>query len=163
MRIRQIKPDFWGDELVSSWPAEIRLLYIGLWQEADDGGWMEWRIPRIGADLYPYVTRGRRERNLEHWSKVLRDAKRLMVHDCGHAYLPHLVRHQKFGGRPVHTVTSVHARDCARVRADDRPGTVEVGEGKERGGMGGSELPNLERIDRTLAERVRAKAKGRLA
>lgn len=138
MRIRQIKPEFHSDELCASWNADVRLFYIGLWQEADDGGWLEWRIPKIGADLFPYQPRTRRERNIERWAAVLTDAGRLVIHDCGHAFIPNLTEHQRFGGRPVHTVTSVHARDCARLRADVRHGKEGYGEGKERGGMGGN-------------------------
>lgn len=142
MRIRQIKPEFHSDELCASWSADVRLFYIGLWQEADDGGWLEWRVPKLGADLFPYQPRGRRERNIDRWSRVLVEARRLMIHDCGHAFVPNLTEHQRFGGRPVLTVTNTHARDCARLRADDRHGKERVGEGKERGGTGGNDERN---------------------
>lgn len=36
MRIRQVKPDFFTDAVVSAWPPAARLFYIGLWTVADD-------------------------------------------------------------------------------------------------------------------------------
>ena len=30
-RIRSIKPEFWQDELIASWPPLSRLAYIALW------------------------------------------------------------------------------------------------------------------------------------
>ena len=62
MRIRQVKPDYWRDELMASLPDTVSLFYIGLWQEADDAGWLVWNIPEIGHDLYGYQGRQRREK-----------------------------------------------------------------------------------------------------
>ena len=143
MRIRQVKPDFWSDELLATLPDTVRLFYIGLWQEADDAGWLRWNVAEVARDLYGYQPRGRRERWVLERSEALAKIGRLHFHDCGHAFLPTLTKHQKFGGRPVHTVRDAHARDCARLRADDRPGKekveVEVGNGTERKGTDSSE------------------------
>ena len=38
MRIRTIKPDFWTDAKVSKLTYLARLLFIGLWNVADDEG-----------------------------------------------------------------------------------------------------------------------------
>ena len=37
-RIRTIKPEFWSDEKVGGLPLACRLLFIGLWNFADDYG-----------------------------------------------------------------------------------------------------------------------------
>lgn len=54
MRIRTIKPDFWSDEMVASWPIVGRLSYIGLWNEADDEGRLRASVPYLKARLFPY-------------------------------------------------------------------------------------------------------------
>jgi hypothetical protein len=52
-RIRSIKPDFWTDEkLVELEPWE-RLLFIGLWNFADDEGYMPYSPKRIAMQIFP--------------------------------------------------------------------------------------------------------------
>ena len=53
-RIRAIKPQFWLDEELATVPIEARLLYIGLWNLADDSGVFEYRPGRIRVQLFPY-------------------------------------------------------------------------------------------------------------
>ena len=135
MRIRQIKPAYWLDKALHvELTAAQREFYIGLWMLADDGGWLEWDVTRIGAELYPYRQVARRERDVVKASAALAalapDDPHLLIHDCGHAQVPKLVDHQRFGGRPVLSVRDTHQRTCARMRADARPGRVLVGNGK---------------------------------
>ena len=138
MRIRQIKPDYWRDEVIASMPDSVARFYIGMWQEADDAGWLRWNVPEIALDLYGYEPRARRERWVTERGKALEAAGRLVFYDCGHAFVPKLTRHQKFGGRPVYTQRDAHARECAPLRADAPHGKervgVEVGNGKESNG-----------------------------
>lgn len=137
MRIRQIKPAFWSDSTLAELPESVRLFYIGTWQLADDGGWMEWNPSEIAVALYPYISRGRRERMVQDRANALVQAGRLLIDPCGqHAFVPHLTEHQHFGGRPVYSTRDAHARGCARLRADDRSGKVgygTVGKGKGDG------------------------------
>jgi len=44
-RIRSIKPEFWTDEKIVQLPYEARLMFIGLWNFCDDGGFL-WDEPR---------------------------------------------------------------------------------------------------------------------
>jgi hypothetical protein len=53
-RIRTIKPEFWQDELVASWPRDTRLVYIGLWTEADDEGRLRASPARLRSAILPY-------------------------------------------------------------------------------------------------------------
>lgn len=53
-RIRTIKPQFWLDEDLGSICRDARLLYIGLWNLADDTGVFEYRPARIKVQLFPY-------------------------------------------------------------------------------------------------------------
>ena len=52
-RIRTIKPDFWTDEKIVQLPYEARLLFIGMWNFADDYGFI-WDEPdRIRLQVLP--------------------------------------------------------------------------------------------------------------
>lgn len=157
MRIRQIKAEFWRDELLASLPDAVRLFYIGMWQEADDAGWLRWNVSEVALDLYGYEARSRRERWVVERGEALVNVGRLVIHDCGHAFVPKLTKHQKTGGRPVYTVKDAHARDCAPLRADAPHGKerveveVEVGNGKERKGSAGR-IPYDEAFARAQAK-----------
>lgn len=52
-RIRSIKPDFWTDEKIVELSAFARLLFIGLWNFADDDGRMEYSPKRIKMQIFP--------------------------------------------------------------------------------------------------------------
>lgn len=53
-RIRTIKPDFFKNEALADLPAMTRLLFIGLWTQADREGRMEDRPKRLKAEIFPY-------------------------------------------------------------------------------------------------------------
>lgn len=53
-RIRSIKPQFFLNEEVSALPYEWRLLFAGLWTQADRDGRLEDRPHRLKAALFPY-------------------------------------------------------------------------------------------------------------
>jgi len=55
-RIRTIKPDFWTDEKVVELSAFARLLFIGLWNFADDEGRMVLSPKRIKMQIFPADT-----------------------------------------------------------------------------------------------------------
>jgi hypothetical protein len=52
-RIRSIKPDFWTDEKVVQLSYEARLVYIGLWNFADDDGRMICSRSKIKMQIMP--------------------------------------------------------------------------------------------------------------
>jgi hypothetical protein len=52
-RIRTIKPEFWTDEVLVQLPFEARLLFIGLWNFADDHGAIEESAERIQLQVFP--------------------------------------------------------------------------------------------------------------
>lgn len=124
MRIRQVKPDFFRDGRMADLPDSTRLVYIGLWMEADDTGWLRYDITEIAADLYPYHDRTLRETMLTSAIKALADADRLRVLGCGHAFIPTLVRHQRFASETKRVVTfqKEHETVCvADARGNPRP------------------------------------------
>lgn len=55
-RIRSIKPDFWTDEKVVELSAFARLLFIGLWNFADDDGRMVFSPKKIKMQIFPADT-----------------------------------------------------------------------------------------------------------
>lgn len=52
-RIRSIKPDFWTDEKVVELTFPARLLFIGLWNFADDDGRMVYSPKKIKMQIFP--------------------------------------------------------------------------------------------------------------
>lgn len=52
-RIRTIKPDFWTDEKIVELSDTASLLFIGLWNFADDSGRMEYSPVRIKLQILP--------------------------------------------------------------------------------------------------------------
>lgn len=114
MRIRQVKPAFWGDARLAALPAATRLFYVGLWCIADDAGWLELDIPSIGHELYGYETRPRRERTVRTMLGQLTEIGRLVEHPCGHGEIPTLPEHQRLSGatKQVKTVLNAHMKGC---------------------------------------------------
>ncbi len=53
-RARNIKPGVFTNELLGTLPAEITILFIGLWCLADRDGILEDRPLRIKAEIFPY-------------------------------------------------------------------------------------------------------------
>ena len=52
-RIRTIKPDFWTDEKIIEMTPLARLMFIGLWNFADDSGRLEYSPRAIGMKVLP--------------------------------------------------------------------------------------------------------------
>lgn len=134
MRIRQVRPEFWADETMAGLSPAVRLFYIGLWNIADDAGWIEWRIPRIGAVLFPYETVRRRTRDIESWAIALTDAGRLVLYPCGCAQVPTLSRHQRVTGKQSFTALEAHNKHLSLIgKQSPLSGSpVTLGNGTER-------------------------------
>jgi len=69
-RIRTIKPQFWLDENLGAISRDARLLYIGLWNLADDTGVFKWRPLQIKAQIFPYDSDVNGE-DVEEWLNKL--------------------------------------------------------------------------------------------
>lgn len=121
-RIRQIKPSWFLDkELRRGTDAAAREFYIGLWMLADDDGWLAWDEERVAAELYPYDTERRRERNVGKWADQLErlneTAPHLVVYDCGHAVVPKMAVHQRIGGTRTTSTHKAHQERCRHPRS----------------------------------------------
>jgi hypothetical protein len=125
MRIRQVRPEFFTDAIVSKLTPGIRLTYIGLWCVADDAGWMAWDVSAIGASLSPYESRLAREKRVTLAGVALGNANRLKFYECGCAWIPKLEEHQRIGGnksfiaRDRHTVHTSTDSQKARLAAKE--------------------------------------------
>lgn len=129
MRIRQVRPEFFTDSVVSALPADVRLTYIGLWCVADDAGWMKWDAAQIGAQLYPYDTPKKRQKHLTEALDLLTQVGRLVTYECGCVEVPKLATHQKIGGNRATTVKDFHDRGHKWARKPDVKTQVLVRDG----------------------------------
>lgn len=140
MRIRQVKPEYWSDAVTARLSDTAQLIYIGLWNVADDAGYLEWDVEALGAHLRPYETPRHRVRRIEKAAAELVAAGRMQMLACGHAVIPTLPVHQRMssGSRRVLTEQKKHeARRCPRMSAEVRGMPVDsgaVGNGRERYG-----------------------------
>lgn len=99
MRARLVRPEFWHDSKMADLPMPTRLTYIGLWCVADDAGYFAWNPREIGANLYPHMPVGRRDKQVAGDLNRLIDAGRVRVLACErHAVIPTLERHRIAGG-----------------------------------------------------------------
>ncbi len=160
MRIRQVKPAFWTDEVTARLidPEDSGLFYIGLWMQADDAGYLRWRPSEIAAELYPYRPVEERELAVLRHKIRLEELGRLRVFKCGHGVIPNLPDHQRLAGptHRVYTVRDEHARCHPRSPAGPRPvrlGQVRLGNGagaREESSNGVSPAPEQIRANREL-------------
>lgn len=129
MRIRSVKPEFWEDAGVASLPIGARLFFIGLWNLADDGGYLRWSVFEVAAALYRYETRSRRERSVAESMVQLEAGGLAAILPCGkHALVPNLPKHQRLAGeaKQVHTfereheACTAHSRNGPHIPAETR-------------------------------------------
>lgn len=136
MRIRQVKPEYWRDERLGDLSDTARLVYIGLWMEADDAGWFRENATEIAADLFPFQSRAARERKVAAALASLLSLGRIVSHPCGHTFIPRMAEHQRFAApeKRVYTFARQHEKCPSTVtpagtRGDPRfPATVRSGQ-----------------------------------
>jgi hypothetical protein len=147
MRIRPIKPEFWEDEEIASWPEGTRLFYIGLWNIADDAGYFVESPVKIAGALYRYQPRARRERLVrDRLDFLVSRGKVQRLGLCGCAWMPSMTKHVRIGGTPAFTVQKAHSEhESGQVRTSTdkyfsrAPDVREGGVKKGMGGNGGVE------------------------
>ena len=137
MRIRQIKPDFWTDKVLSGFDDATRLFYIGLWMEADDDGYLRWEPDQIAARLYPYKSVVGRERFVRTATLRLADSGHVVMLDCErHVQVPNLPKYQIVAStRRVVRVHGEHNAQCVR-NAEQVSAHPERERERERNGNG---------------------------
>ena len=91
-RRRMIDPDFWLDEELAELPSETRLLYIGIWNHADDYGVIPNKPKRIRVQIFPYE-----QTDTEQLIKQLIDAGKLIPfsnNDHDYLYIKNFLKYQ---------------------------------------------------------------------
>lgn len=133
-RIRTIKPEFWTDDVVTECSHSARLLFIGLWNFADDNGNIERSSKQMKMKIFPADHIETESLALELMAKGL-----LIEYEVdGHKYL-HIkgfVKHQVINnpsktGHPKYDEslrTTVGLPECSHTEGKGREGK---GKGKE--------------------------------
>lgn len=116
-RIRTIKPEFFTSSDTMDLSPHARLLYIGLWCEADREGRLAWRPPSLKVRYLPND-----DCDIAAVCGELVAARLVVLYGDGLAYLPTFTKHQVINGRE--SDSSLPAPDTARVadsssRVDD--------------------------------------------
>ncbi len=139
-RIRSIKPDFFHDELIASWPHVSRLAYIGLWVEADDEGRLRASSSYLRTRLFPYDNRINMERVLQ----PIVNAGRLVLYAVdGQTYgqLPKFEKHQYINRPKKSKLPTIHGSSSDDSGDDHGSSSAGMeGNGREwKGGEGNGE------------------------
>lgn len=141
-RIRTIKPEFFTSDDICSLPAVARLLYIGLWCEADREGRFEWRPSAFRRRYLPDDTV-----DIEALCQLLLDRGLVIRYGDGLAYIPTFSKHQHINPRESASVLAdpdAYTTRAARV-TDTSPRDSDAQVGREGKG----------RLDREDASRTR--------
>jgi hypothetical protein len=146
-RIRAVKPEFWADEgLAEQASRDARLLYIGLWNLADEHGRLRGDPRYIKGQVFPYDD-DLSAADVEVLLKSLAAAKKVVryTRDGGrYVFLPNLAKHQRLESEKVPSKLPAPPPDGADESAHDEsagPDESERGPGKSARGADDSE-PN---------------------
>ena len=122
MRARLVRPEFWHDAKMADLPLPTRLTYIGLWCISDDSGYFAWNPREIGADLYPHMSAGRRDRQVGGDLDRLVAAGRVVILSCQrHAFIPTLETHRIVGGNRSDRVKRAHFTESTTASYQEPP------------------------------------------
>lgn len=160
-RIRTIKPEFWQDHsLAKELTRDQRLLYIGLWNEADDEGRFLANPRRLLGNLFPFdedIHGGFIEASL----RLLADTGRVLLYEVDgtpYGQLTKFSEHQRIN-RPtpsrippppndLRPLTEYSLSDHGGLTEASMPGTGEVGTGE----VGTGEKPPREAVEVSTPE-----------
>jgi hypothetical protein len=151
-RIRSVKPEFWTDEtLASEVSRDGRLLYIGLWNLADEHGRLRGSARYVKGQLFPYdddVTVSMVEVLLGQLESA-RKALRYTVDGDAYLFLPNLARHQRLEAGKVASrlPTPPEKFPISTLNSDDPPPSP-----------GGSDHPQPENVNRSQNQQATAPA-----
>jgi hypothetical protein len=93
-RIRSVKPEFWQDEKLSTVSRDARLLFIGLWNFADEQGRLRGNPKKIRGEVFPYDDDLDVSALLDELSRI-GCVVRYYVDGQSYLWIRHFERHQK--------------------------------------------------------------------
>ena len=113
-RIRTIKPEFWTDEQIQGWPERSQLVYIALWNVADDDGRLRAHPALLRSQVCPYHPHV----DIEAALAPIIEADKLRIYTADgqtYGYLPTFNEHQRINRPtpsrlPAPSVVSSHGR-----------------------------------------------------
>lgn len=114
-RIRSIKPDFFTSEDITDLPPLARLLYIGLWCEADKEGRLAWKPKTFKMRYLPADAC-----DIDALCDALLTRGLLVTYGDGLAFIPSFKKHQHINPResastfPEPTPDTIHQHDQAK-------------------------------------------------
>jgi|694.fasta_scaffold13640_7 hypothetical protein len=134
MRIRTIKPEFWTDEKIGSLSLGARLLFISLWNVADDSGNFADKPKQLKIQTMPYDTIDISELLLELVSSNL--IVRYEVNDKSYYHIINFLKHQKINrpSPPIYPPFTELSVSTHTLLTDNSLGKEGRKEGKERKG-----------------------------
>ena len=120
MRIRSIKPAFWSDKRVAALPVSAQLTFIGLWQLADDGGWICWDLEQACAEMRPYWGVKAREKAVAADVAALVSSGMVARHEpCGCLQVVNLEAHQRVVGTKTYRARDAHRKHLLLTTKQD--------------------------------------------
>jgi hypothetical protein len=169
-RIRSIKPEFWTDEKIVELDFVERLLFIGLWNFADDQGYLDYSPKRIKMQIFPGDNV-----DVVEGLKKLHEVSLIEAFDGPRGvvlWITHWMKHQRvsnpakprFQGVDLRKRTSIDGSSVAL--ATSLESSRVIGKGKEgNGGEGNSsseiadaltdtDRPDVDRLCTHLADRI---------
>lgn len=152
-RIRTIKPEFWSDDTITECSLSARLLFIGIWNFADDAGNLDRSHKQIKTRIFPLDNI-----NCEPLIQELLTHGLLIEYSVsGQKYLhiPGFAKHQLIN-RPSKPVVPAY-EESLRTHVALTEGSVSThpvreGKGREGSGREGNTQEALAKIDQTEAE-----------
>jgi hypothetical protein len=127
-RIRSIKPQFFLNEDVAALPYEWRLLFVGLWTQADRAGRLEDRPKRLKAALFPYD-----DLDIDHGLGCLANAGLIIRYEVNTQRLitiPTWGKHQQPHIKEADSDLPAH---CDQEHGSDTVPAHRIREGKDQG------------------------------
>lgn len=141
-RIRTIKPDFFTSEDIVSLTAFARLLYIGLWCEADREGRFAWKPGTFKIRYLPADNC-----NIAKLCQELVDRGVVVLYGDGLAFIPQFLAHQHINPREAESILPEPDASARVTDASNLELHAQVGrKGKERkeGETRGASVPLAE-------------------
>lgn len=135
-RIRTIKPDFWTDDVIAGLEPVAMLLFIGMWNFADDDGYLKDSVGQLRRQIFPD-----RGIDIAGAFEQLVDTGRVVRMDSDQGpilSIPHFTEHQKISHPTPTKFTSIRpAGQTPDASGDFRsvPESSALKEGKEGNGM----------------------------
>jgi hypothetical protein len=157
-RIRSIKPDFWTDEKIVELDYVERLLFIGLWNFADDQGYVDYSPKRIKMQVFPGdnvdVTEALKKLHAASLIDVFQGPKGVVL------WITNWKKHQRVSNPAQPRFQGVDLQKRASI--DDNSVGVEIplessrvlGEGREGEGREGSSSSRIDDPDRDDVDRL---------